>query len=174
MCPYFNSLQICKNLLQWMINQSLKILSGISTSFLYTRVCVYVCVLVTQSCLTLCNLMDCRPPGSSVHGILQANILEWGSHALLQGIFLTQGLNPGLLHCRHIFYHLNHKEPSSIRLNSNIFFIWGTEPHPITPWWIILAFPLGFHRLAHKTMETHHDAFVSTTHMNIFSNTLWT
>ena len=34
-------------------------------------------MLVTQSCLTLCNLMDCSPPGSSVHGILQAKILEW-------------------------------------------------------------------------------------------------
>ena len=35
-----------------------------------------VCVLVAQSCLTLCNPMDCRPPGFSVHGILQARILE--------------------------------------------------------------------------------------------------
>ena len=34
-------------------------------------------LLVTQSCLTLCNPMDRRPPGSSVHGILQARILEW-------------------------------------------------------------------------------------------------
>ena len=34
-------------------------------------------VLVTQSCLTLCNPMDCSPPGSSVHGILQARTLEW-------------------------------------------------------------------------------------------------
>ena len=34
-------------------------------------------VLVTQSCLTLCDLMDCSSPGSSVHGILQARILEW-------------------------------------------------------------------------------------------------
>ena len=30
-----------------------------------------------QSCATLCNPMDCSPPGSSVHGILQARILEW-------------------------------------------------------------------------------------------------
>ena len=35
-----------------------------------------VCMLVTQSCQTLCNPMDCGPPGSSVHGILQARILE--------------------------------------------------------------------------------------------------
>ena len=34
-------------------------------------------VLVTQSCLTLRDLMDCSLPGSSVHGILQARILEW-------------------------------------------------------------------------------------------------
>ena len=34
-------------------------------------------VLVAQSSLTLCDLMDCSPPGSSVHGILQARILEW-------------------------------------------------------------------------------------------------
>ena len=32
---------------------------------------------ITQSCLTLCDPMDCSPPGSSVHGILQARILEW-------------------------------------------------------------------------------------------------
>ena len=30
-----------------------------------------------QSCLTFCDLMDCGPPGSSVHGILQARIMEW-------------------------------------------------------------------------------------------------
>ena len=38
---------------------------------------MYVCVLVTQSCPTLCDPLDCSPPGSSVHGILQARILEW-------------------------------------------------------------------------------------------------
>ena len=37
---------------------------------------VLVC-LVTQLCLTFCDPMDCSPPGSSVHGILQARILEW-------------------------------------------------------------------------------------------------
>ena len=40
-------------------------------------VCVCVCVCVTQSCLTLYDPMDCSLPGSSVHGILQARILEW-------------------------------------------------------------------------------------------------
>ena len=34
-------------------------------------------VLISQSCLTLCDPTDCSPPGSSIHGILQARILEW-------------------------------------------------------------------------------------------------
>ena len=42
--------------------------------------------------------MDCSPPGSSVHGISQARILEWVAIFLLQGIFPTQGSNPYLLH----------------------------------------------------------------------------
>ena len=37
----------------------------------------FVCVLVSQWCPTLCNPMDCSPPGSSVHGIYQAGKLEW-------------------------------------------------------------------------------------------------
>ena len=40
--------------------------------------CVCVCVCsVAKSCLTLCDPMDCSPPGSSVHGISQVRILEW-------------------------------------------------------------------------------------------------
>ena len=54
--------------------------------------------------LTLCDPMDHSPPGFSVHGSLQARILEWVARALLQGIFPTQGLNPHLLHCRRILY----------------------------------------------------------------------
>ena len=60
-----------------------------------------------QSSPTLCNRMDCSPPGSSVHGILQAGTLELGSYFLLQGIFPTQGSNPVLPHCRQILYHLS-------------------------------------------------------------------
>ena len=54
--------------------------------------CVCVCVQSLQSCLTLCDLMDCSSPGSPVHGISQARILLWVSSS--RGIFLTQGLNP--------------------------------------------------------------------------------
>ena len=54
--------------------------------------------------------MDCSLPGSSVHGILQAKNTGVGCHALLQGIFLTQELNLGLLHCRQILYRLSYEE----------------------------------------------------------------
>ena len=50
-------------------------LQHVRSSFSY--VCISVCVLVTRSCLTLCDSMDYSPLGSSVHGILQARILEW-------------------------------------------------------------------------------------------------
>ena len=40
---------------------------------------------VTQSCLTLCDPTDCSPPGSSVHGILQARILEWVAISFSRG-----------------------------------------------------------------------------------------
>ena len=49
--------------------------------------------------------MDCSPLGSSVRSISQARIPGVGCHFLLPGIFLTQGLNSCLLHCRCILYH---------------------------------------------------------------------
>ena len=69
-------------------------------------------VRVVQLCLTLCNPMD-----YTVHGILQATILEVGSLSLLQGIFPTQGSNPGLPPCRRILYQLSHKgSPREVEL----------------------------------------------------------
>ena len=97
-------------------------------------------VKVAQSCLTLCSPMDCSLTGSSVHGLLQARLVEWvsipfsrkikvaqswptlfdpidyspgqntavGSLSSLQGIFPTQGSDPGLPHCRRILYQLSH------------------------------------------------------------------
>ena len=40
---------------------------------------------VAQSCLTLCESVDCSPPGSSVHGILQARVLEWVAISFSRG-----------------------------------------------------------------------------------------
>ena len=92
-----------------------------------------------QSFPTLCNPKECSPPGFFVHEISQAGILEneseshsvvsdslqphglyspWnsldqntgvGNFSFLQGSFPTQGLNPGLPHCRWILYQLSHK-----------------------------------------------------------------
>ena len=59
-----------------------------------------VCAKSFQSCPTLCDPMDCSPPGSSVLGDSPGRNTRVGCHALLQGIFPTQGLNPGLPHCR--------------------------------------------------------------------------
>ena len=48
---------------------------------------VKVKALVSQLCLTLCDPMDCSPPGSPVHGILQARILEWVTIPFSRGSF---------------------------------------------------------------------------------------
>ena len=68
-----------------------------------------VCVLISQSCLTLCNPLDCSLPGSSVRGDSPGKNTGVGCHVLLQGIFPTQVPNPGLLHCKWILYHLSHQ-----------------------------------------------------------------
>ena len=60
------------------------------------------CCSVAKSWMTLCEHMECSPPGSTVHGILQARTTGVVCHCLLR-IFPTQGLNPGLLHCRQFF-----------------------------------------------------------------------
>ena len=50
------------------------------------HVCLCVCACpVIQSCLILCDPMDCSPPGSFVHGISQARILEWVAISFWRG-----------------------------------------------------------------------------------------
>ena len=68
-----------------------------------------VCGLSCFSHLTFCDSLDCRLPGSSVYGDFPGKNTGVGCHALLQGIFPTHGLNPGLLHFRWIFYHLSYQ-----------------------------------------------------------------
>ena len=65
--------------------------------------------LVAQSCLTLCHPMDCSPPRSSVHGDSPSKNTGVGCRVLLQGIFPTQGSDPGLLHYRWIHYCLSNQ-----------------------------------------------------------------
>ena len=64
---------------------------------------------VTQSCPSLRDPVDCRPPDSSVLRILQARLLEWVAMPFSWGIFLTQGSKLGLPCCRQILYHLSHQ-----------------------------------------------------------------
>ena len=66
-------------------------------------------MLVTQSCLILCNPRDCSSPGSSVHGILQARTQEWIIIPLSRGSYQTKDWTGGFLHCRQILYHLSHQ-----------------------------------------------------------------
>ena len=87
----------------------------------HTKCC---CCLVTKLCMTLCNFMDCSRPGSSVHGISQARILEWVAISFSRGIFLTQESNPLLLslqHCRQTLHPLSylgqaHNQASQVTL----------------------------------------------------------
>ena len=76
---------------------------------------VWTCCLVTQSFWLFCDLMDCSPPGSSVHGFFQARILEWVAVYFLQGIFPIQGLSPRLLHWQV----------------DSFFFCWATREAPL-------------------------------------------
>ena len=64
-------------------------------------------MLVVQLYLTPCNPMDCSPLGSSVHGILQAGILEWGAIPFSRGSS-QPGTEPGSAVCRRILYRLSH------------------------------------------------------------------
>ena len=102
----------------------------------WNRPCSCVCVLATQLCPTL------QP-----HGLWPSRLLSpWGSpgkntgvgcHFLLQGIFLTQGLNPGLPHCRQILY-LSEPPGNSyagfIRWHYSVDFVWSCFHISSGPW----------------------------------------
>ena len=82
----------------------------------------FMCAKSLQLCLTLGSSVDCSPPGSSVHGDSPGKSTGVGCHPLLQGIFLTQGSNPGLL-C------LLHRQMGSLPL--------GTPTHLVLLWYVI-------------------------------------
>ena len=68
-----------------------------------------VLCLVAQLSPILCNSMDCSLPGSSVYENSPGKNTGVDCHALLQGIFPTQGSNSDLSHCMWILYHLSHQ-----------------------------------------------------------------
>ena len=75
-----------------------------------------VCANLVQSCLTLCDPMDCSLPGSSVHGSFQARVLEWGAIAFSKEvstdlfssslIFSLAMLSLQMSHWRHVLFLL--------------------------------------------------------------------
>ena len=68
------------------------------------------CVCVSHSVVSdSWDPMDCSLPGSHVHRILQARILEWVAIPFSRVGFPTPSLNLGHLHCRQILYHLSHQ-----------------------------------------------------------------
>ena len=80
---------------------------------------------IAQLCPTLCDPMDCSPPGSSVHGILQARILKWVAKASSIASSWPRDQTHvclHLLHCRRILYPLSH--PGSRTHSKHLINIW--------------------------------------------------
>ena len=112
---------------------------------------------VTQSCLTLCNLMECILPGSSVHGIFQVKVLEWvaiafpgdlpnpgtelGSPALQADTLPSEppGKDPGPPGKFHTILRpyssvpIIHHFSETSKLLVEIFFIWLHQPYALPP-----------------------------------------
>ena len=107
--------------------------------YIYCMV-VYVCVLVAQSCPTLCNPMYCSPTDASVHGFSRQEY-GVGCYFLLQGIFPTQESNLGLLYCRQILYSLIHQICQCYSLISS---------HPLLPVLILNWQPVKFKYMLKK------------------------
>ena len=94
---------------------------------MHVRVCVCVCVCAMLSHKAMSDSVQphglCSPTGSSVQGDSPGKNTAVGCHALLQGIFPTQGSNPGLPHYRRVFYGLNHQGSPYVYIYSlSIFF----------------------------------------------------
>ena len=76
--------------------------------------------------------MDCSLPCSSVHGIFQAQVLEWVAISFSRGIFPTQGLNLGLPHCGQTLYHLSHQGSPDLfkwRIIYGTVVVFAIHPH---------------------------------------------
>ena len=70
------------------------------------RIIIHSWSVSNYVCPTLCNPMDCSLPCSSVHGILQARILEWVAFPISRGSSWPRDLS----HCKHILYCVSHQE----------------------------------------------------------------
>ena len=77
--------------------------------------CFLVCVLVSQSCSTLCDSMACSPSDSLVHGLFPARILEWFTIYFPRGSSQPRDWTPGLLHCPKQNAHHMHDNSHSFQ-----------------------------------------------------------
>ena len=106
-CKTLDSIHIC-----WIKTSEyypgICILNKPQVVFIYFKIWKWI-MLVTPSCLTLCNLMACSPTRFLCLWNSPGKNTGLNSCSLWQGIFLTQGLNPGLLHSRQILYHPNYQ-----------------------------------------------------------------
>ena len=96
---------------------------------IFPCVCVCVCVCVcmcAQSCPTLFYPMDYSPPGSSVHGLSRQEYWIRGPFPA-SGVSLTQGWNPGLLHCQLILYHHSTPEELIFFPTYILSFVWSSS-----------------------------------------------
>ena len=108
-------------------------------------------VCCALSCPTLCHPMDYSPPGFSVHGDSPGKNTGLGAYAPLQGIFPTQGLNLGLLHCRWILYLLSHQASSRTLL------------------WVVYPFSKGYSWPRNKPVSPALQADSLPAHLKYFS-----
>ena len=95
-CDLFGRSYTDEILLYKKLNQVIKINLWDVWRYMCVCVCVCVCIRSLQSCSTLCDNMDYNPPGCSVHGILQARILEWVAMPSSRGS--SQSSDPGIKH----------------------------------------------------------------------------
>ena len=112
--------------------------TGVGCHLLLQRVKVKSEGEVAQSCLTLSDLMDCSPPGSSVHEILQARVLEWAAIAF-SASFLTRNQTPGPLR-----WEWNHQGGLETSYISSLLFLLSNSPlqHVIYPYLFLLVIAL--------------------------------
>ena len=104
-------------------------------------------LLFSRSCPTLCDPMDCSPPGSSVHGIFPGKNIGVGCHFFLQGIFWTQGSNLHLLRWQSDSSPLTHQE----------------SPNPTTHFWLKQERTKGIEKI-----HSYNDTIISLSFLSPF------
>ena len=115
----------------------------------------YCCCLVAKSCLTLCDPVDCSPPGSFVHGILQARLLEW----VAISFSILKMRNPRL-GFRNVFKitQLQQSLPLPHGLTSSV---WETTLEPCSAHFkAAIKQPVCLHPRTHPTLSSGHSASI--------------